>query len=66
MGQAGKIVPVYEYMCESCNTSEAVSRGINDKDPGYSCEKCNSVLVRKFALGGVQFNGGGFYSTDKG
>lgn len=59
-------MPVYEYACPSCDKTYPISRGINEQDPGYVCESCGDQLSRKFGVGGVQFNGGGFYSTDKG
>lgn len=57
-------MPVYEYRCDECNKDYAKSRGINDSDPGYSCETCNTSLVRVYSKVGAVFNGSGFYSTD--
>ncbi len=39
-------------------------RSIKDDDPGYSCETCNTKLVRVYSNTGVIFNGSGYYSTD--
>jgi putative FmdB family regulatory protein len=69
MGKAWKesqVMPVYEYMCSHCSISYPISRGIEEAEPEYSCDQCGDKLYRKFHVGGVQFNGGGFYSTDKG
>lgn len=57
-------MPLYEYECLKCGVSSPIFRGINEEDPGYQCKDCSEPLSRKFAVGGVQFNGGGFYSTD--
>lgn len=57
---------LYEYKCQSCNTQVVKSRGMTEPDPGYSCETCNSDLIRVYSSGiSVTFNGSGFYSTDK-
>lgn len=56
----------YEYKCPECDTQVVKSRGMSDPDPGYSCEACNSELIRVYSSSiSVTFNGSGFYSTDK-
>ena len=57
---------IYEYKCKSCDASETVSRGITDKEIVPQCQSCNVPLTRVYSSIGVTFNGGGFYSTDKG
>jgi putative FmdB family regulatory protein len=57
-------MPAYEYICNNCNKEYTKSRSIKDPDPGYSCETCNSTLVRVYSKVGAVFNGTGFYSTD--
>ena len=55
-------MPVYEYVCGSCESSVVVSHGMSDAPPPCLC---GGVLVKVFGLGGVSFSGSGFYSTDK-
>lgn len=59
-------MPIYDYKCKSCNISVAISRGIADNDNNPECKTCQSPLIRVYSSIGVTFNGGGFYSTDKG
>lgn len=56
----------YEYVCKSCNASINISRGIADKEEIPQCPTCNKLYTRVYSSIGVTFNGGGFYSTDKG
>ncbi len=43
-----------------------ISRGISEKEHIPQCDTCNIELTRVYSNVGVTFNGGGFYSTDKG
>jgi putative FmdB family regulatory protein len=56
---------MYDYKCPQCETTIQVKREINDPDPGYECDTCNSKLIRVYSIGAVTFNGSGFYRTDK-
>jgi putative FmdB family regulatory protein len=56
----------YEYKCKSCDASITISRGIADKEEIPKCLACNTDYSRVYSSIGVTFNGGGFYSTDKG
>ena len=56
---------MYEYRCAQCDTATQIKREMNDPDPGYKCDTCNSDLKRVYSLGAVTFNGSGFYSKDK-
>jgi predicted nucleic acid-binding Zn ribbon protein len=47
-----------------CAQRYVKQRPIQDNDPGYKCETCNSNLVRVYSNVGAVFNGSGFYSTD--
>lgn len=58
-------MPIYEYECLSCKSTERFVRTIKDADPGYSCKTCNLALTRVYSSIGVAFTGSGFYSTDK-
>jgi putative FmdB family regulatory protein len=57
---------MYEYQCKQCGITVIVSRGINDPEEKNDCDNCNIPLTRVYSSIGVTFNGGGFYSTDKG
>ena len=57
---------LYEYACKTCNEIKTVSRGISEKEVVPECQSCNIPLSRVYSSIGVTFNGGGFYSTDKG
>ena len=59
-------MPVYEYKCngDESHAVLSVTRSITESDPGYSCEECESQMVRFFTPFGIQFKGGGFYKTD--
>jgi predicted nucleic acid-binding Zn ribbon protein len=39
-------------------------RSMSEADPGYTCDDCNSNLVRVYTPVGAAFNGSGFYVTD--
>jgi len=54
----------YEYDCMRCAQRYVKERSINDNDPGYQCDTCNTSLVRVYSNVGAVFNGNGFYSTD--
>ena len=58
-------MPTYEYKCKQCDQALAITRGVSDPDPGYSCPKCNKPMNKVFSLGGISLKGSGFYSTDK-
>ena len=47
-----------------CAVRVVKERSINDSDPGYKCETCQTNLVRVYSSVGAVFNGSGFYSTD--
>lgn len=56
---------LYEYICKSCNASEVVIRGVNDKENVINCKACDIPLNRVYSSIGVSFKGSGFYSKDK-
>jgi putative FmdB family regulatory protein len=55
---------LYEYDCMPCAQRYTKERSVNDNDPGYKCDICNTSLVRVYSNVGAVFNGSGFYSTD--
>jgi putative FmdB family regulatory protein len=59
-------MPIYDYKCGSCDAIVTISRGIADKERIPECFACQKPLNRVYSSIGVTFNGGGFYSTDKG
>lgn len=59
-------MPIYDYKCSSCDNLVSISRGINEKELAPQCLSCHKPLSRVYSSVGVTFNGGGFYSTDKG
>lgn len=56
---------IYQYKCNECQANIDIKRDMDESDPGYKCDTCNSDLVRVYSLGTVIFNGSGFYSKDK-
>lgn len=59
-------MPTYTYSCLECDADFDKSRGILEEEPTYICELCGFVLVRSYTSSvSIQFNGSGFYSTDK-
>ena len=59
-------MPIYDYKCAYCDNFISVSRGISDREVIPQCLTCRKPLNRVYSSVGVTFNGGGFYSTDKG
>jgi putative FmdB family regulatory protein len=57
---------MYEYKCSGCHQVITVTRSISDKEVVPGCLACKIPLSRVYSSVGVTFNGGGFYSTDKG
>lgn len=60
----GRLMPKYEYACIECDLEYEKERSIHDAEPEYFCEKCGYALQRVYNSFGLQFKGGGFYSTD--
>lgn len=59
-------MPDYDYTCSKCNKVYTKTRGMAEKDPGYTCEDdtCNAELNRVYLAVGTVFKGSGFYKTD--
>lgn len=47
-----------------CDKDFEKERSIHDAEPTYHCEVCGHALIRSYSSFGIQFKGGGFYSTD--
>ncbi len=56
-------MPIYEYMCTSCNHSFEVRQRFSD-DPVTTCPRCGGTVRRLLFPAGIIFKGSGFYITD--
>jgi putative FmdB family regulatory protein len=56
-------VPLYEYACNSCQTTIERRQHFND-EPLHQCPKCGSAVRRLLQPAGVIFKGSGWYCTD--
>jgi putative FmdB family regulatory protein len=54
----------YDYKCDGCNTTHSVERAMSEAEVLPICTSCQKNMTRVWAVGGVSFNGSGFYSTD--
>lgn len=57
-------MPVYSYQCPKCRQSFDQTMPVVDRDKA-KCPSCRVKAKRKISVPGVQFNGPGFYKTDK-
>lgn len=57
---------IYEYKCKSCEATVTIARSISEEEKIPMCSTCKTDYTRVYSNVGVTFNGGGFYSTDKG
>lgn len=56
-------MPTYQYKCDNCENNFDIEKSVHDNSIP-KCKFCNLDLRKIFALGGILFNGSGFYSTD--
>lgn len=56
-------MPSYSYQC-GCGNQSDVTHSIHE-DPEVECDNCGGLMERKPQVAFTQFNGSGFYSTDK-
>ena len=56
-------MPRYEYNCVECKRNKEVIKSFNDADTVELCEQCGSAMNKVYSTFGIQFKGGGFYST---
>lgn len=56
-------MPKYSYACKSCGHSFDIVQSFSD-DALTVCPECGGDLRKQFGVGGVTFNGSGFYRTD--
>ncbi len=44
-------MPIYEYLCQDCQTAFELIRSYKDADSGLTCSQCNSDnIIRKISL----------------
>ena len=56
-------MPVYQYICQSCNHKFEVKQSFNDEGKAH-CPKCKNRARRLFIPVPIIFKGSGFYVTD--
>jgi putative FmdB family regulatory protein len=56
-------MPIYEYVCEKCNSHIEVMQKISDP-PLKRCEKCRGKLEKIFSRTSFQLKGSGWYTSD--
>jgi putative FmdB family regulatory protein len=56
-------MPTYEYNCVNCKINKEIPKSFNDADSPELCEKCGEAMNKVYSTFGIQFKGGGFYST---
>ena len=58
-------MPVYEYICDTCQGNFEVRRSFDDQGTP-PCPTCNGTgrVRRKFSTPAIVFKGSGFYVTD--
>jgi len=56
-------MPIYQYRCDPCENDFDVAKSVHDESIPL-CKICNENTRKVFSLGGIMFNGSGFYSTD--
>ncbi len=56
-------MPTYTYK-SVCGNVMVVTHSITE-DPKIRCSNCGAVMKRQIESPAIQFNGSGFYTTDK-
>jgi putative FmdB family regulatory protein len=56
-------VPIYEYVCQSCQHRFEVKQGVTDP-PLSSCERCGKAVTKVISAPAIMFKGSGWYVTD--
>lgn len=57
-------MPLYEFSCIACNARREINIKMEDRDAAeILCDACDSEMIRVLSSPGIQFKGGGFYST---
>jgi len=53
-------MPVYLFMCSNCGITQQVVTDIKTEPEAPTCGVCEMVMVRKFGIQHIRFNGGGW------
>jgi putative FmdB family regulatory protein len=56
-------VPIYEYLCQSCQHQFEVKQKFSD-DPILSCVRCGQAVRKIISAPAIMFKGSGWYVTD--
>lgn len=56
-------MPIYEYLCQSCDHRFEVKQRVNDP-PIASCERCGHAVKKVISSPAIMFKGSGWYITD--
>lgn len=56
-------MPIYEYVCDSCNRKTEAIQRVGEK-PLKICPHCGGSLKKAFSAPAIQFKGSGWYVTD--
>jgi putative FmdB family regulatory protein len=56
-------VPIYEYVCQSCQHRFEVKQGVADQ-PLSSCVRCGKAVTKVISAPAIVFKGTGWYVTD--
>ncbi len=56
-------MPIYEYLCETCDHKFEVKQKFSDP-PVDSCIKCGKNVRKLISVSGIMFKGTGWYVTD--
>jgi putative FmdB family regulatory protein len=56
-------VPIYEYVCQSCQHRFEVKQSVSDP-PVSSCTRCGQAVTKVISAPAIMFKGTGWYVTD--
>lgn len=56
-------MPIYEYLCQSCQHQFEVKQKFSD-DPILSCVRCGQAVRKIISAPAIMFKGSGWYVTD--
>ena len=56
-------MPIYEYLCETCDHKFEVQQKFSDP-PIETCIKCGKTVRKLISASGIMFKGSGWYVTD--
>ena len=56
-------MPIYEYVCQSCQVRFEVKQKVSDP-PVSGCVRCGQAVTKVISAPAIMFKGGGWYVTD--